>query len=265
MKMKVLVTAATALVIAISAIGCSGQQAQTPAADEGASQTAPEETQETQEPEKTPEAPAQSTAEEAQESTSANPIAEYVGVYTAQDNENFNLLIEAADDADMVKGAGHIHVSGVAQLPGADALGQQQPALSVGLAVGIAVAGELVQEGLGHRLFLYQRHQRIPSGDPVGNGIQRHRLIVRRRSHGEARPQSVPERGGDDHAALGVNAVGIRPSKTKKWSGPSGFHGIFRIRWMLRFRVAPVGFFGRHEITPYFRHLFSTFVNAPPF
>ena len=103
MKMKVLVTAATALVIAISAIGCSGQQAQTPAADEGASQTAPEETQETQEPEKTPEAPAQSTAEEAQESTSANPIAEYVGVYTAQDNENFNLLIEAADDADMVK------------------------------------------------------------------------------------------------------------------------------------------------------------------
>ena len=105
MKMKVLVTAAAALTIAISAIGCSNQQTAAPAADEGASQAAPAQTQETQETEteKTQEAPAQDTSAEAKESTSANPIAEYVGVYTAKDNENFNLLIEAADDADMVK------------------------------------------------------------------------------------------------------------------------------------------------------------------
>lgn len=103
MKMKVLFTAAAALAIAISAIGCSNQQTAAPAADEGASVETPAETQETQETEKTQEAPAQDTSAEAKESTSANPIAEYVGVYTAKDNENFNLLIEAADDADMVK------------------------------------------------------------------------------------------------------------------------------------------------------------------
>ena len=116
----------------------------------------------------------------------------------------------------MVERAGHFHVPHVSQPPGADTLGQQQPALSVGFAVGVAVAGEFIQEGLGHGLALDQRHQRVPAADPVGDGIERHRLEIGRRRDGEPAAQRVAERGGDNHAPLGVDGVGIGTGETQK-------------------------------------------------
>ena len=66
--------------------------------------------------------------------------------------------------------------------------------------------GTVFQVPVGHDSF-DQRQQFIPPLQPSGDGIEGHRLEIRGGGHRKAITQGLPEGGGDDQAAFGVNAA----------------------------------------------------------